>query len=235
MFCECVLRYTPTSLNSTKGHFDLVVKAYPPGNGDGVSSYIHSLKPGDNIEVKGCYTKKKIEANQYKEIGLIAGGSGLTPMLQVAQELLNTIEDETKLSLLFANVGPEDVYVKSELDELASLFPERFSVTYAHALGACSGSPVDRLIARCCCDLGPIRYCVDKTGGLSWAGPVGYVSAEHIEKYMPAPREGTLVMICGPGPMVSAIAGAKTPDYKQGPVGGLLADRGFTSEMVFKM
>ena len=106
MFCECVLRYTPTSLNSTNGYFDLVVTAYPAGNGDGVSSYIHSLKPGDNIEVKGCYTTKKIEANQYKEIGLIAGGSGLTPMLQVAQELLNTIEDETKLSLLFANVGP---------------------------------------------------------------------------------------------------------------------------------
>ena len=105
------------------------MKAYPPGNGDGVSSYITSLKPGDSIEVKGCFTKKKIVANQYKEIGLIAGGRGLTPMLQVAQELLNTVEDETKLSLLFANVSPEDIYLQDELDELARLFPERFSVT----------------------------------------------------------------------------------------------------------
>ena len=93
---ECMFRYTPTSLNSTTGYFDLVVKAYPPGGGDGVSSYITSLKPGDNIEVKGCYTKKKIVANQYKQIGLIAGGSGLTPMLQVAQELLNTVEEPVK-------------------------------------------------------------------------------------------------------------------------------------------
>ena len=42
-------------------------------------------------------------------------------------------------------------------------------------------------------------------------------------------------MVCGPGPMVSAIAGAKTPDFKQGEVGGVLAARGFTSDMVFKM
>lgn len=88
--------------------------------------------------MKGCYTKKKIVANQYKEIGLIAGGSGLTPMLQVAQELLNTVEDETKLSLLFANVSPEDIYLKDELDELASLFPERFSVTYANSRIRCA-------------------------------------------------------------------------------------------------
>jgi cytochrome-b5 reductase len=138
-----MFRYTPTSLNSTTGYFDLVVKAYPPGGGDGVSSYITSLKPGDNIEVKGCYTKKKIVANQYKQIGLIAGGSGLTPMLQVAQELLNTVEDETKLSLLFANVSPDDVYLKDELDELATLFPERFSVTYVHSLiPGIRGSPL---------------------------------------------------------------------------------------------
>ena len=75
-------------------------------------------------------------ANQYKEIGLIAGGSGLTPMLQVAQELLNTVEDETKLSMLFANVSPADVYLKDELDELAKLFPDRFSVTCVHILRA---------------------------------------------------------------------------------------------------
>ncbi len=76
---------------------------------------------------------------------------------------------------------------------------------------------------------------MDKTGGAAWDGPVGYVSAEHIDKYMPAPGDGSLVMICGPGPMVAAIAGAKTPDFKQGEVGGLLAEKGFTSEMVFKM
>ena len=83
--------------------------------------------------------------------------------------------------------------------------------------------------------LQPVRYCVDKTDGASWEGEVGYITADHIDKYMPSPGDGSLVMVCGPGPMVSAIAGAKTPDFKQGEVGGVLAERGFTSDMVFKM
>jgi cytochrome-b5 reductase len=42
--------YTPTTLTDEKGHFELVVKAYPDGK---VSGYLHSLKVGDTIEVKG--------------------------------------------------------------------------------------------------------------------------------------------------------------------------------------
>lgn len=80
-----------------------------------------------------------------------------------------------------------------------------------------------------------IRYCVDTTNGAAWDGPVGYVSAQHIDKYMPSPGSGSLVMVCGPSPMVSAIAGPKSPDFKQGEIGGLLAEKGFTSDMVFKM
>ena len=114
--------YTPTSLNSTKGYFDLVIKHYPGGV---VSGYVEGLKEGDQISVKGPYTKKKILPNQYKELGLIAGGSGLTPMLQVAQELCNSVEDETKMTLLFCNQTPSDVYLKDELDELAAMYPPR--------------------------------------------------------------------------------------------------------------
>ena len=41
-------------------------------------------------------------------------------------------------------------------------------------------------------------------------------------------------MTCGPKPMVAAIAGAKTPDFKQGEGGGLLAELGYTTDMVWK-
>ena len=92
--------YTPTTLNSTKGYFDLVVKRYPPGAG-GVSDHIHTLQEGDTISVKGCFTSKRITENQYKHIGLIAGGSGLTPLFQIAQELLDQVEDTTKLTMIF--------------------------------------------------------------------------------------------------------------------------------------
>lgn len=48
--------YTPITLNSTKGFFDLVVKVYPGGK---VSGYVDTLKVGDTLEVKGCFTKIK--------------------------------------------------------------------------------------------------------------------------------------------------------------------------------
>ena len=34
--------------------------------------------------------------------------------------------------------------------------------------------------------------------------------------------------------MMKAVSGDKTPDYKQGPVEGLLKDAGYTEEMVYK-
>jgi cytochrome-b5 reductase len=203
----CAKPYTPTTLNSTKGYFDLVVKRYPPGPNGGVSDYVHTLKVGDTISVKGCYTSKKILANQYKHIGLIAGGSGLTPLLQIAQELLDQVEDTTRLTMIFCNATPDDVYLREELDELASVFPDRLKVLYA----------------------------VDDTAGQPWQGLVGRVDAAMIAEHMPPPGdEGSMVMTCGPKPMVAAIAGPKTPDYKQGEVGGLLAAAGYAKAQVWK-
>ena len=38
-----------------------------------------------------------------KHIGMIAGGAGITPMLQIARNILNDTGDETKVSLIFSN------------------------------------------------------------------------------------------------------------------------------------
>lgn len=49
----------------------------------------------------------------------IAGGSGLTPMLQIAQEVVRNPEDKTLLTLVFANVSEDDILLKKELDDMA--------------------------------------------------------------------------------------------------------------------
>lgn len=101
--------YTPTTTTNTKGYFDLVIKSYPQGN---VSSYLHSLEVGDNINVKGPFAKLPYTANMKKEIGMIAGGTGITPMLQMLHEILDNPHDQTQVTLIFANQSEEDIILK---------------------------------------------------------------------------------------------------------------------------
>ena len=87
--------YTPTSSNDDVGYFDLVIKVYfknvHPKFPDGgvLSQHFDSLEIGDEMEVKGpighiTYNGRgnfKIHGNDVKlnEVGLISGGTGITP------------------------------------------------------------------------------------------------------------------------------------------------------------
>jgi len=198
--------YTPTTRDSTTtGHFDLVIKKYEQGN---VSSYVHGLSVGDELNVKGCFTKLEIKPNMKKEIGMIAGGSGLTPMLQVIEELLESGDDQTKLTLLFCNQTPDDIILKDRMEALAAKYP-RFKV----------------------------HYCVDKAIS-EWSGFTGYVTPDMVKSIMPAPADGNMIMVCGPPPMYKAICGGKKFEEgkppAQGEVGGFMKSMGYTEDMVFK-
>jgi cytochrome-b5 reductase len=197
--------YTPTSRVHQKGFFDLTVKAYPNGK---VSKVLGSLQPGDEVEVKGPISKLKIQRNSKKAIGLVAGGSGITPMLQVIQELLDDPRDNTELRLLYANKAPEDIIYKDRLDALALLHP-RFKVYYT----------VDR---------------VDGPDAASWNGETGFVTKEMLAKALPPPSPDHIVLVCGPPPMLKHIAGDKGDKGAQGPLAGLLKDMKYSDDQVFK-
>lgn len=54
---------------------------------------------------------------------MISGGTGITPMLQVIKAIIrnrprNGGNDTTKVDLIFANVNPEDILLKDQLEEL---------------------------------------------------------------------------------------------------------------------
>jgi ferredoxin-NADP reductase len=49
----------------------------------------------------------------------IAGGTGITPMLQVANEVLRNPDDKTEVSLIFGNVSEDDILLRKEIDKLA--------------------------------------------------------------------------------------------------------------------
>lgn len=49
----------------------------------------------------------------------IAGGTGITPMLQVASEVLKNPDDKTEVSLIFGNLTEDDILLRKHIDQLA--------------------------------------------------------------------------------------------------------------------
>lgn len=66
-----------------------------------------------------------------RHFGMVAGGTGLTPMLQI----INAIHrgrasgDKTEIDFIFANVTEQDIVMKEDLDALADHDP-RFRIHY---------------------------------------------------------------------------------------------------------
>ena len=68
-----------------------------------------------------------------------------------------------------------------------------------------------------------------------WSETVMYCTAQPIvEKTMPSPSPNSLICVCGPPAFMAAVSGDKSPDYKQGPVAGLLKEAGYFEDMVLK-
>ena len=132
---------------------------------------------------------------------MIAGGSGITPMLQIIQAVSrgrpqNGGNDRTEIDLIFANVNLDDILLKSTLDKLAQQ-DSGFRVHYV------LNNPPE-----------------------NWDGGVGFVTADFIkvsvgflssldrrrkssnifhQQNLPAPAKDIKILICGPPPMVGAM------------------------------
>ncbi|EXJ82678.1 NADH-cytochrome b5 reductase 1 [Capronia epimyces CBS 606.96] len=174
---EVVRSYTPISSDEDKGFFEVLIKSYPQGN---ISAHMTTLKVGDTMKVRGPKGAMVYTPNLSRHIGMIAGGTGITPMLQIIRAInrgrpQNGGNDTTKVDLIFANVNPEDILLKEEIDALARDDPH-FNVHYV------LNNPPEK-----------------------WDGGVGFVTADMIKEKLPAPGPDVKILVCGPPPMVSAI------------------------------
>ncbi|CAF0874854.1 unnamed protein product [Rotaria sordida] len=207
---EVIRPYTPVSRPNTVGHLDFVIKNYPQGT---MSKHVHSLKKGDTVEIKGPIPKYPYEPNKFDNLVLVAGGTGLTPMIQMIEEVLFNPTDKTKITFLFANTSLDDILLKEYLDKLLETYPHRLKVHYI----------VDKLA---------------KDEKKIWQGEVGYITAKMLKKLIPMPAkkddESLLVMVCGPPGFMKLLSGEKTKDFKQGELTGLLKELGFTEKNAFK-
>jgi cytochrome-b5 reductase len=171
---EVVRSYTPITSDEDKGHVDLLIKSYPTGN---ISKHVANLKIGDTIKVKGPKGAMVYTPNMVRHFGMVAGGTGITPMLQIAKAIMRgrSAGDRTAVDLIFANVNPEDILLKDDLDALAAKDP-KFNVHYV------LNNPPE-----------------------NWTGGTGFVTADMIKEKLPAPANDVKILICGPPPMVAAM------------------------------
>lgn len=114
---EVVRSYTPISSDVIPGYFDLLIKSYPTGN---ISRHLATLKIGDVMKVKGPKGAMVYEPNMVRRFGMIAGGTGITPMLQIVRAVLRgrSKGDKTQIDLIFANVDEKDILLRKDLQEL---------------------------------------------------------------------------------------------------------------------
>eukprot|EP01083_Nonionella_stella_P015339 42913_1 len=170
--------YTPITSNRDVGHFDVMIKVYKDGK---MSSYLDALKPNDDF-IEACgpcgeieYTspgKVAIKERRYTvtKIGLIAGGTGITPMLQLMEQIIFN-KDPIQVSLIFGNVSIDDILLHKELEAI------RKKHDNIH-----------------------IRLVIDKapTDGREWDEDVGYVTEDLMKTRLFPPAEDVVTFLCGP-------------------------------------
>ncbi|OIW32476.1 putative cytochrome b5 reductase [Coniochaeta ligniaria NRRL 30616] len=170
---ESVARsYTPVSNNSDRGVLELVTKVYENGK---LSGYLANLTPGDQVLFRGPKGSMRYRPGLCKKIGMIAGGTGITPMYQVIRAICENERDTTEVSLIYANRTEDDILLRQELDTFAKRYPKNFKVYYM-----LDHPPAD------------------------WAFGSGFVTQDIMAERLPAPGVDSKIMVCGPPGMVNA-------------------------------
>jgi cytochrome-b5 reductase len=189
--------YTPTSGDDEPGKVEFVIKVYKPCEkfplGGKVSQYLDGLRVGDSCDFtgpkgmktyqgRGVFAVQRLrsqgggfEKRKCARLGMIAGGSGITPMLQVSRAILGDSRDKVKMSLLFANQTEKDILCRDLIEaDVEKYGEEKFSADYT----------------------------LDRPPAKGWTHFSGFITKEMIEKTMPPPGKDTQIIICGPPPML---------------------------------
>lgn len=119
------------SASNAPGTTQLAVTIKQVGNGL-VSTYINQrLKPGDQLGLGGpsgrfCVTPDPVQAREYV---LLGSGSGITPLMSIAQTVLAT-EPQCRVSVLYSNRRWEDVIFAQAWEELSQRYAARLRVRH---------------------------------------------------------------------------------------------------------
>ncbi|XP_054922423.2 uncharacterized protein [Dermacentor andersoni] len=193
--------YTPVSPRDQRGSFDIIVKVYRQATSSSVpdggimSQTLDSLMPGDPIQVQGPKGEfEYVGGGRFimengsmlclaSHIGLVAAGSGVTPMLQLLRHKFADPNDVTRIFMINVNHSEKDIIMHQELKDYAK--HQRRTFRLCNVLTEM-----------------PVRNVLKKTHEDYVAGPL---TQSIMEEYLPPPSSYSIILICGPPRMISEL------------------------------
>lgn len=147
-----------------------------------MSNYVNDeLKAGDQLQIMeamGSFTLD-IQPQTKRQLFLLGGGSGITPLLSIAKTLLKD-EPESKVGLIYANRDLDSIIFKTEIEQLNSQYGDRLQT---------------------------IHYLENPPE--NWSGHQGYLTRESIKNHITELKNNdlseTFYMTCGPAPLMDIV------------------------------
>lgn len=149
----------------------------PPGS---VSSYLFSLKPGDEVEIAGPYGHFFAPETQCEMI-FVGGGAGMAPMRSHIFDQLKRIGSKRKISFWYGARNSRELFY---VEDFAGLEQEYDNFRWYVALS-------------------------EPAPGCAWQGDVGFIHQVLHDRYLaehPNPEECEYYL-CGPPVMIQALRG----------------------------
>jgi ring-1,2-phenylacetyl-CoA epoxidase subunit PaaE len=182
------------SMSSSPLENDLTVSVKRVAKGLVSNHIADNLKIGDKVEVMPPQGRffTKLDVTNRKHYYMIAGGSGITPIMSIIKTIMEA-EPQSIVSLLYSNRTEESIIFKNQLDGLQTLYANQLYVEYI--LSQPKREKTSGL------------FSAFKKGTLSWSGKVGRINRDVMNEWLlehPAVHKQTEYFICGPEGMMQA-------------------------------
>ncbi|KAK6089642.1 hypothetical protein P3W45_001408 [Vairimorpha bombi] len=195
--------YTPITMNGRE--ISLIVKTY---YGTGLSNYIYKKSLGDTLFISNAYYKQEYNRD-HKNVLMLAGGTGITPMLQI----INNDSDKSKFTIIFSNSSFSDIIInKNIISDDVDIYHVISNPEYPVSF--------DRSF-----------YLVNEYNFFFGRLSEKIIKEIHEKKGI---THFDYIYVCGPKEYLECVAGSKSPDKTQGRLTGMLKNLGYDSDSVYK-
>ncbi|OCB91556.1 ferredoxin reductase-like protein [Sanghuangporus baumii] len=203
--------YTPLEAISSGGEMTFWIKKYENGE---VGRWLHRRTPGEKIEIRGPGQTWAWQDDTWDNVVMVAGGTGIAPFHQLLHILFSnpTKTPKTKFTLLHSYRSSEELPPPVILDNLSTWKNKNPQNLHVHTFVDSRDGELEKdelIIGRINKDV--LKSTLRNTGGR------------------------TIVLVCGPDPMINALAGPKGRNESQGPLGGALGSLNDGTFQVWKL